>query len=135
MKKIKPPDDNLDEYFGSSQGQNSQGTADVTPTETPKRSEGAKSKNDPEGSSHRRVHKSPQGSAVEGSPGPSSKSKQSAHQVMKPESEDSSSSSSSSSDSESSDEEKVPLEGKDEGTPTTSSQEETQVSISTRLKG
>ena len=47
MKKIEPPDDNLDEYFASSQDKNSQGTADVTPTETPKKSEGAKSKNDP----------------------------------------------------------------------------------------
>ena len=58
---------------------------------------------------------------------------------MKPESEDSSSSSSSSnssSNSESSDGEKVPLEGKDEGTSTTpSSQEETQVSISTQHQG
>ena len=36
-KKITPPDDNLDEYFGSGQGQNSQETADVTPTETPKK--------------------------------------------------------------------------------------------------
>ena len=78
LKKIEPPDDNLDEYFGSNQSQNSQGTADAAPTETPKKSEGEKSKNDPEGSSHRRVHKSPEGSADEGSPGPSSKSKQSA---------------------------------------------------------
>ena len=90
----KPPDDNLDEYFSLSQGQNSQGTADATPTETPKKSKGAKLKNDPEGSSHRRVHKSPQGSAGEDSPEPSSKSKQSAQQTMKSESEDSSSSSS-----------------------------------------
>ena len=52
--RIKPPDDNLDEYFGSSQAQNSQETADVTPTETPKKSEEAKSKNDPDGSSHGR---------------------------------------------------------------------------------
>ena len=67
-------------------------TADVTPTETPKKSERVKLKNDPKGS---RVHKSPQGSAGEGSSEPSSsKSKQSAQQAMKPESEDSSSSSS-----------------------------------------
>ena len=59
MKKIEPPDDNLDEVFSLSQDKNSQGTVDVTPTETPKKSEGAKSKNDPKGSSHRRVHKSP----------------------------------------------------------------------------
>ena len=78
LKKIEPPDDNLDEYFGSSQGQNNQGTTDVTPTETPKKSEEAKLKNDPKSSSCRRVHRSPQGSAHEGSPGPSSKSKQSA---------------------------------------------------------
>ena len=44
LKTIKPPDDNLDEYFGLNQGQNSQETADVTPTETPKKSEEAKSK-------------------------------------------------------------------------------------------
>ena len=105
MKRIKPPDDDLNEYFSSSQGQNSQEAADVTPTETPKKSEEAKLKNDPDGSSHRRVDRSPQGSADEGSPGPSSKLKQSAQQVMKPESEDSSLLSSSSSYSESSDEE------------------------------
>ena len=58
-KKIKPPDDNLDEYFGSNQGQNSQETADVTPIETPKKSEEAKLKNDPDGSSHRIKDKSP----------------------------------------------------------------------------
>ena len=58
-KKIEPPDDNLNEYFNLSQDQNSQGTADVTPTETPKKSEGAKSKDDPEGSSHGDVLKSP----------------------------------------------------------------------------
>ena len=78
LKKIKPPDDNLDGYFGLSQGQNSQETADFTPTETPKKSEEAKLKNDPKGSSHRRVHRSPKGSADEGPPGPSSKSRQSA---------------------------------------------------------
>ena len=100
-KRIKP-DDNLDEYFGLSQGQNSQETVDVTPMETPKKSEEAKLKNDPdssshrrgdrspslkskqsaqhaEGSSHRKVDRSPQGSACEGSPRPSSESKESAH--------------------------------------------------------
>ena len=76
-KRIEPPDDNLVEYFGSNQGQNSQETADVTPTKTLKKSEEAKSKNDPDGSSHRRMDRSPQGSAGEGPPGPSSKSKQS----------------------------------------------------------
>ena len=38
-KRIKPPDNNLDEYFGLNQDQNSQETADITPTETPKKSE------------------------------------------------------------------------------------------------
>ena len=74
-KRIKPPDDNLDEYLGSNQGQNSQETADVTPTETPKKSEEVKLKNDPNGSSHRWVDRSPQGSAGEGPPRPSSKLK------------------------------------------------------------
>ena len=41
-KRIKPPNDNLDEYFGLSQGQNSQETADVTPMETPKKLEETK---------------------------------------------------------------------------------------------
>ena len=95
-----------------SQGQNSQETADATFTETSKKSEEAKSKNDPDGSSHRRVDRSPQGSAGEDLPGPSSKSKQSAQQETKPESEDSSSFSSLSSYSESSDEEKVSLKEK-----------------------
>ena len=62
--------------FGLSQSQNSQETADVTPVDTPKKSEEAKSKNDPDGFSHRRVDKSPQGSVGEGPPKPSSKSKQ-----------------------------------------------------------
>ena len=110
-----------------SQGQNSQETADVTPMETPKKSEEAKLKNDPdssscrrgdrshslkskqsaqhaEGSSRGKVHRSPWGSAHEDSPRPSSESKQSAQQAMKPESEDSSSLSSSGSYSESLDE-------------------------------
>ena len=106
-KKIKFPDDNLDEYFGLSQDRNSQGTANVTPTETPKKSEGAKSKDDPKSSSHGDVHKSPQGSGGEGSPEPILKSKGSPQQMKKQESEDSSSSSSLRSDSQSSDENKV----------------------------
>ena len=134
-KRIEPLYDNLNEYFGLSQSHNSQETADVTPV-TLKRSEEAKSKNDPDGSScrgvdksskpsskskqlvqnsadssHRKVHKSPCSSAGEGSSESSSKSKQAAQQTMKPESEDSSSLSSSSSDSESLDEE-VPSKGK-----------------------
>ena len=58
-KRIEPPDDNLDEYFGLSQNQNSQEAVDVTPIDTPKKSEEAKSKNDPDGSSCGRVDKSP----------------------------------------------------------------------------
>ena len=50
-KRIKPPDDNLNEYFGLSQSQNSQETDDGTPVNTPEKSEEAKSKNDPDGSS------------------------------------------------------------------------------------
>ena len=46
-KRIEPPDDNLDEYFGLSQSQDNQETADVTPINTPKKSEEAKLKNDP----------------------------------------------------------------------------------------
>ena len=88
--------------------------ADVMPVNTPKKSEEAKSKNDPNGSSHQRVdkppeppleqkqlaqdsevsslrktHKSSQGSAEEGPSEPPSKSKQPTQQT-KPESEDSS---------------------------------------------
>ena len=117
-------------YFGPSQSQNSQETADVTPVNTPKKSDEAKLKNDPDSSSckrvdkspkpssklrqhapdsadfsHRKVHKMPQDSTGEGSSEPSSKSKQSAQQTIKPESEDSLSLSSSSSDGESLDEE------------------------------
>ena len=110
-KRIKPLDDNLNEFFGPSQSQHSQETTDVTPVDTLKKSEKAKSKNDPDGSSHRRVDKSPQDSGGEDPSEPSSKSKQSAQQTMKPESEESSPSSHSSDDSESSDE-KVPLKGK-----------------------
>ena len=129
-KRIKPLNDNLDEYFGLSQSQNSQEIADVTPIDTPKKSEEAKSENDPDGSSPRRVdtsskpsskskqpvqdfadsscrkvYKSPRGSAGEGLSEPSSKLKQAAQQATKPESEDSSSSSSLSIDGESSDKE------------------------------
>ena len=50
-------------------------TADVTPIDTPKKSEEAKLKNDPDGSSCQRVDKSPRGSAGEGPPKPSSKLK------------------------------------------------------------
>ena len=70
LKRIKSSDDNLDEYFGLNEGQISPETADVTPTKTPKKSEEVKLKNDPDGSSHRRVDRSPQGSAGEGPPGP-----------------------------------------------------------------
>ena len=76
IQKDQTSDDNLDEYFGLSQSQNSQETADVTPVDTPKKSEQAKSKNDPDGSSHRSVDRSPRGSAGEGPPKPSSKLKQ-----------------------------------------------------------
>ena len=99
-KKIEPPDDNLDVYFSLSQAKNSQGTANVAPTETPKKLERAKLKDDSKDSSHRNVNESPQGSGGEASPEPTLKSKGSPQQV-KPESEDSSS------DSQSSDEEKV----------------------------
>ena len=34
-KKVDIPDDNLDEYFSSSQDKNSQETGDATPTEPP----------------------------------------------------------------------------------------------------
>ena len=54
-KRIEPSDDNLNEYFGLSQGQNRQETVDVTPTETPKKSEEVNAKNDPdaeEGTDH-----------------------------------------------------------------------------------
>ena len=50
-KRIKPVNDNLDEYFGPIQSQDSQKTADVTSINNPKKSEEAKSKNDPDGSS------------------------------------------------------------------------------------
>ena len=56
--------------------QNSHETADVTPIDTPKKSEEAKSENDPDGSSHRREDKAPRGSTGEGQPKPSSKLRQ-----------------------------------------------------------
>ena len=57
--KVDIPDDNLDEYFGLSQDKNSQETADVTPTEPPKESEGIESKDEPKHPRCRDVHKSP----------------------------------------------------------------------------
>ena len=66
LMRIKPSDDNLDEYLGLSQGQNSQEAADVTHRDSTKKSEETKSKNDPDGSSHKRVDRSPPGSAGEG---------------------------------------------------------------------
>ena len=133
-KRTEPLDDNLDDYFGPSQSQNSQEMTNVTPVDTPKKSEEAKLKNDLDGSSHRRVNKlsepplepnsqdsevsnlrktskSSQRSAGERPPEPPPTSEQPMQLPMKPESEDSSSSSSSSSGSESSDEE-VPSKGK-----------------------
>ena len=100
-KRIEPLNDNLDEYFGPSQSQNSQETAGITPVNTPKKSEKAKLKNgpdgssrrrvdklpkssskqpaqDPDGSGHRKVPKLPRGSTGEGLSEPSSKLKQSA---------------------------------------------------------
>ena len=52
-----------------SQHQNNQEIADATCTETSKKSEAVKSKNDPDDFSHRRVDRSPQGSAGEAHPG------------------------------------------------------------------
>ena len=77
-KIIEPLDDNVMEYFGPSQSLNSQETVDVTPINTPKKSEEAKLKNDPDGSSHRRVDKSPK---------PSSKLKQPARSLHFPAAE------------------------------------------------
>ena len=75
-KKVELLNDNLDEYFGQSQSQNTQKTFDVTPVDTRKRSEEAKLKNNPDGSSHRSVEKLPPGSAGEHPPKHYSKSKQ-----------------------------------------------------------
>ena len=57
-KRTEPLNDNLDNYFGPSQSWNSQETADITPVDTPKKSGEAKSKNNLDDSSHRRVGKS-----------------------------------------------------------------------------
>ena len=51
-KRAEPLYDNLDDYFGPSQSQNSREMADVMPVDTPKKLEEAKSKNDLNGSSH-----------------------------------------------------------------------------------
>ena len=59
-KRVEPLDDNLNDYFGPSQSQDSQHTANVTPVDTPKKSEEAKSKNDPDGASRQRVDKPPE---------------------------------------------------------------------------
>ena len=58
-KKVNLPDDNLDELFGSSQDKNSQETADVTPTDPPKKSKVTESKDEPKSSRHGNVHRSP----------------------------------------------------------------------------
>ena len=127
-KRTEPLDDNLTDYFGPSQSQNSQEMADIMPVDTPKKSEEVKSKNDPDGSSCQRVDKSSepllelnsqdsevpslrktskssQGSVGEGPSEPLPTLEQSMQQPTKPETEDSSSLSSSSSGNESSDEE------------------------------
>ena len=54
-KRREPLDYNLDDYFGPSQSQDSQQMTNVTPVNTPKKSEKAKLKNDSYGSSCRRV--------------------------------------------------------------------------------
>ena len=59
-KRVEPFDDNLDDYFGPSQSQDSHRTTDIMPVDTPKKSEEDKSKNDPDGSSHQRVDKPPE---------------------------------------------------------------------------
>ena len=59
-QRVEPFNDNLDDYFGPSQSQDSQHTTDIMPVDTPKKSEEAKSKNDPNGSSCRRVDKPPE---------------------------------------------------------------------------
>ena len=52
LKKVKLPDDNLNEFFASSQDKNSQEIADVTLTDLPKKSEVTESKNDLTNLSH-----------------------------------------------------------------------------------
>ena len=56
--RIEPLHDNLDEYFGPSQSQNSQETVNVVPVDTPKKSEEAKSKEDPDNSNHQSIDES-----------------------------------------------------------------------------
>ena len=58
-KRVEPFNDNLNDYFRPSQSQDSQHTTNVMPVDTPKKSEDAKLKNDPDGSSHQRVDKPP----------------------------------------------------------------------------
>ena len=58
-----------------SQDKNGQETADVTPTDLPKKSDGTESKDEPKRSGHGNVHRSPQGSGGEGSHEPPPKSK------------------------------------------------------------
>ena len=56
-KRIELLDDNLSDYFGPGQSQDSQETAGATPVDTPDKSCEARSKNNPDGSSCRRVDK------------------------------------------------------------------------------
>ena len=51
-KRTEPLNDNLNDYFGPSQSQNSQEMADIMPVDTPQKSGEAKAKNDLDGSSH-----------------------------------------------------------------------------------
>ena len=125
MKRIEILDDNLNDYFGPGQSQDSQETADTTPFDTPEKSCEARSKNDPDGSNCQRVdkaaelpleleqpaqnprvsslqktHKLVQDSPEGRSSNPSSESKQTAWLKMKPKPDDSSLLSSSSNHSE-----------------------------------
>ena len=50
-------ENNLDDYFSLDQSHNSEGMVDVMPVDTPAKSEEARSKNNPNGSSHQRVDK------------------------------------------------------------------------------
>ena len=110
-KKVNLADDNLEEFFGSSQEKNNQETADVAPNELQKKPK-SEPKDEPKSSNCEDVHKSPQGLGGEGLTKPPSKLKGSPQQEEKSESEDSSSSSSLSSDSQSSDEERVNHRGR-----------------------
>ena len=56
-KRIELLNDNLNDYFGPGHSQDSQETADTTPGDTPEKSCEARSKNDPDGSSHQSVDK------------------------------------------------------------------------------